>query len=150
MKVAASLVAIALLAACTTSAPVAPPGADPLDAVGRWTLQGATDADGARIDAAFPHGEAAHAIVFDDGTLAVEGGCNRIGGRYRLDANGDLLVEPLHATKMACADAVRMAADTAVVGLLEGRAAWRIAESYPEQLFLDHQDGRRSAWVADR
>ena len=43
-----------------------------------------------------------------------------------------------------------MDADAAVAGLVEGTAEWRIAESWPEQLFLDHADGRRSAWVADR
>ena len=43
-----------------------------------------------------------------------------------------------------------MAADTAVADLVSGTAEWRIAESWPEQLFLDHADGRRSHWHAVR
>ena len=43
-----------------------------------------------------------------------------------------------------------MAADSAVSALLRGSGAWRIAESYPEQLSLQHTDGRRSHWVAVR
>ena len=75
--------------ACTPIAapPVAPPGPDALAQVGRWSLQGATNAAGQPI---------------------------------------------------------------AVAGLLRGTSEWRIAESYPEQLFLQHADGRRSHWVAVR
>ena len=47
-------------------------------------------------------------------------------------------------------DQALMAADSAVAGLLRGTSEWRIAESYPEQLSLEHADGRRSHWVADR
>ena len=151
MRATFATLCIVLLAACTT--PTAPPpagGTDALAQVGRWTLQGATDAQGARFDAAFPGGVAVHALVFDDGHVALEGGCNHIGGDYRIDARGRLVIAPLQSTLMACADAARMDADAAVSGLVEGAAEWRIAESWPEQLFLDHADGRRSAWVADR
>lgn len=140
------------LAACTT-APAPPPaddGPDPLAQVEGWILQGATDASGTRIDAAFPGGQAIHALVFDDGAVALEGGCNRIGGAYRFDGEGRLVIDPLRSTRMACADAARMQADSVVAGLVEGSSEWRIAESWPEQLFLDHADGRRSHWVADR
>lgn len=51
---------------------------------------------------------------------------------------------------MACADQAPMDADAAVSGLLQGRSEWRIAESYPEQLFLQHAEGRRSHWIAVR
>lgn len=148
-----ALPCLVLLAACTTgTAPVPPPGGgtDALAQVGRWTLQGATDAQGARIDAAFPGGTAVHALAFDDGNVSVEGGCNRIGGTYRIDAQGRLVVDPLRSTRMACADTALMDADTAVSALVEGASEWRIAESWPEQLFLDHANGGRSQWVADR
>lgn len=73
-----------------------------------------------------------------------------MGGRYTIDANGRLVVSEIQSTLMACADGALMEADTAVAGLLQGTSEWRIAESYPEQLFLEHADGRRSHWVADR
>ena len=144
---------VVLLAACTTATAPVPPaagGTDALAQVGRWRLQGATDAQGARIDAAFPGGTAVHVLAFDDGTVSVEGGCNRIGGTYRIDAQGRLVVGPLRSTRMACAETGLMAADDAVSALVQGTSAWRIAESWPEQLFVDHADGRRSQWVAAR
>lgn len=144
-----------LLAACTTGVPTdsqpgAPKGPDALAQVGRWQLQGATDGQGEPIAAALPHGKAVHAVVFADGTLAIEGGCNHMGGRYDIDARGRLVVPEIQSTLMACADEARMAADSAVAGLLQGTSEWRIAESYPEQLFLEHADGRRSHWVGAR
>ena len=63
---------------------------------------------------------------------------------------GRLVVSEIHSTLMACADLALMEADAAVAGLLRGTSEWRIAESYPEQLILEHADGRRSSWVADR
>ena len=92
MIIRAALQLSLLLAACTSCAPTAiqpdaPAGPDVLSQVGRWNLQGATNAAGQPI---------------------------------------------------------------AVAGLLRGTSEWRIAESYPEQLFLEHADGRRSHWVAER
>jgi heat shock protein HslJ len=141
-----------LLAACTagTVPDPAPPGQDPLAMVGRWKLQGANDAAGRPIAAALPGGRAVHALAFDGAALSVEGGCNRIGGRYRIDAQGALVVPEMHSTLMACADRALMDADAAVIGLLQGRSRWRIAESHPEQLHMDHAGGQRSRWVADR
>lgn len=144
-----------LLAACTAGLstdpqPGAPAGADALAQVGRWKLQGGTDGQGRSIAAVQPHGQYVHALVFDDGRLAIEGGCNHIGGRYRIDAGGRLVVLELQSTLMACMDEDLMAADSAVSALLQGTSEWSIAESYPEQLSLQHGDGRRSHWVADR
>lgn len=144
-----------LLAACTTGVPTdaqpgAPEGPDALAQVGRWQLQGATDGHGEPIAAALPHGKSVHVAVFADGALAIEGGCNHMGGRYAIDARGRLVVAEIQSTLMACADEARMEADSAVASLLQGTSEWRIAESYPEQLFLDHADGRRSHWVAAR
>lgn len=125
-------------------------GNDPLAAVARWHLQGATDADGQPLAAALPNGQAVHALAFTGRTLAIEGGCNHIGGSYRIDAQGALVVPEMQSTLMACADQALMEADAAISGLLQGRSQWRIAETYPEQLFIDHADGRRSSWGADR
>jgi len=95
-----------------------------------------------------PYGRTVHVVVFADGQLALEGGCNRIGGRYDIDRRGRLVVPEIHSTHKACADQALMAADGVVSGLLQGHSEWRIAESYPEQLFLQRADGRRSHWVA--
>lgn len=154
-RLAAMLVPLSL-AACSAGfppdpqPPVAPQGTDPLAQVGAWTLQGATDSRGARIDAAFPHGRAVHGLAFEDGRVGITGGCNHMGADYRFDAQGRLVVGAVQSTLMACEDQARMAADAAVADLVSGVAAWRIAESWPEQLFLDHVDGRRSSWIAER
>lgn len=144
-----------LLAACTAGVstgtqPVAPTGTNALAQVGRWQLQSAADAQGRPIAAVLPHGRAVHALVFSDGQLAIEGGCNHIGARYRIDNAGRLVVPEIESTVMACMDEDLMAADSAVSALLHGTLEWRIAESYPEQLSLQHRDGRRSHWVAAR
>ena len=142
-----------LLAACSTGIPPgtqAPATPDALAQVGRWQLKGASDAHGQPITAVRPGGKAVHVAAFADGTLAIEGGCNHMGSRYHIDRQGRLVVPEIQSTLMACADQALMDADAAVAGLLHGTSEWRIAESYPEQLFLDHADGRRSSWVADR
>ena len=155
MIIRAALQLSLLLAACTSCAPSAiqpdaPAGPDALSQVGRWNLQGATNAAGQPIAAVRPDGEPVHAVVFNDGALAIEGGCNHMGGRYDIDGQGRLVVPEIQSTLMACANQALMAADSAVAGLLRGTSEWRIAESYPEQLFLEHADGRRSHWVAER
>ena len=150
----AGLLPLLLLGACAGGMEPDPgsPGTDsnPLTQVGRWALQGAHDAGGQPIAAVLPGGRAVHALVFEGDRVAVEGGCNHIGGRYRIERDGRLRVLEMQSTLMACQDQALMAADTAVSDLLEGVAQWRIAESYPEQLTLDHADGRSSHWVAVR
>lgn len=144
--------ALALLLAACASPPAASPGgqADALAQVGRWTLQGARDPTGASMTVLAPGGAPVHALAFDGTRVTVLGGCNHIGGRYRIEADGTLVVDALQSTLMACQDTARMDADAALAALLEGRARWRIAESWPEQLSLDHADGSSSHWVADR
>jgi heat shock protein HslJ len=155
MRIRLACVLSLLLAACTaslgpgTGSPT-PAADDALAQVGRWNLQSATGAQGQAIAAAFPNGSAVHTLVFADGVVGIEGGCNHIGGRYRIDPQGALVVPEIQTTLMACADQALMDADAAVAGLLRGRSQWRIAESYPEQLYMDHADGRRSSWLADR
>ena len=155
MIIRAALLLSLLLAVCTSCAPTvtqpdAPAAPDALAQVGRWNLQGATNAAGQPIAAVLPDGKPVHAVVFNDGALAIEGGCNHMGGRYDIDGQGRLVVPEIQSTLMACANEALMAADSAVAGLLRGTSEWRIAESYPEQLFLEHADGRRSHWVAER
>ncbi len=155
MTIRVALLAPLLFAACTSGRPTdapasAPAGPDALTQVGRWTLQGATDARGRPLSAALPNGKAVHAVVFAHGRLVLEGGCNNIGGPYAIDVRGRLVVTEIQSTLKACADQALMAGDAAVSGLLQGESEWRIAESYPEQLFLEHAGGMRSQWVADR
>ena len=155
MKIRTVLLLPLLLAAGTACTPIATPpatspGPDALAQVGRWNLQAATNAAGQPIAAVLPDGKPVHAVVFNDGALAIEGGCNHMGGRYDIDGQGRLVVPEIQSTLMACANQALMAADSAVAGLLRGTSEWRIAESYPEQLFLEHADGRRSHWVAER
>ena len=155
MAIRTTLALMVLLAAGTACTPTVtqPDGlavTDALAQVGHWKLQGATDAQGRAIPAVLPNGTAKHGIAFDQGALAIRGGCNQMGGRYTIDGKGRLVVSDIQSTLMACADESLMRADSAVAGLLQGTSEWRIAESYPEQLFLAHADGRRSHWVADR
>lgn len=125
-------------------------GTDALAQVGRWQLQSAADAQGRPIVAALPQGRAVHSLVFADGLLAVEGGCNHIGARYSIDGSGRLVVPEIESTVRACMDRDLLAADGAVSALLHGTSEWSIAESHPEQLSLQHTDGRRSHWIAVR
>ena len=155
MIIRAALLLSLLLAVCTSCAPTvtqpdAPAAPDALAQVDRWNLQAATNAAGQPIAAVLPDGKPVHAVVFNNGALAIEGGCNHMGGRYDIDGQGRLVVPEIQSTLMACANQALMAADSAVAGLLRGASEWRIAESYPEQLFLEHADGRRSHWVAER
>ncbi len=155
MTIRPALLLPLLLAACTAGVPTdtqpgAPAGADALAHVERWQLQSAADGQGRPIAAVLPHGKAVHALVFADGKLGIAGGCNHIGGRYRIDKNGQLVVSEIQSTLMACMDQELMSADSAVSALLEGSAEWSIGESYPEQLFLKHAGGRRSHWLAVR
>ena len=151
----AAFLLLLLLAACTAGVPAdtqpgAPAATDALAQVGRWKLQGAAYAQGRPITAVLPQGRAVHSLVFADGQLAIEGGCNHIGARYRIDGSGRLVVPEIESTVMACMDRDLMAADRAVSALLHGTSEWSIAESYPEQLSLQHTEGRRSHWVAVR
>jgi len=56
-------------------------------------------------------------LEFVDSNIGVSGGCNLIGGSYRL--NGERLeIEQLMQTEMACED-IRMAQDAAIIDLLQ-------------------------------
>lgn len=101
----------------------------------RWRLESATDAQGRRIDALFPAADRALTLSFADDRVGVEGGCNRMGGAYTLDAQGRLRVARMNATMMACAPPL-MAADAAISERLAGPLDARIEESAPPRLRL--------------
>jgi heat shock protein HslJ len=143
-----------LVAACTASSPADSSqgpraGTDALAQVDRWKLQDAVDAQGQPIAEVLPGGRAMHALVFADGRLGIQGGCNHMSGSYRVDGRGRLVVSDMQSTLMACEDQSLMTADSVVATLLEGSSEWSI-ESWPEQLNLRSADGRQSHWVADR
>ena len=83
----------------------------------RWRLDAATDASGRRIDALFPVGTGAFALVFQGAQVVVEGRCNSMRGGYELAADGRLAVGRLAATMKACEPAL-MQADAALAKFL--------------------------------
>lgn len=163
-----TLALVLALAACTppetgtgTTKPAAEPAvaepaaasdATPIDAATLaaqyWHLDTATDASGQRIDALFPSPGQPLTLTFEDGRLGVSGGCNRIGGDYRIDAQGRLQAGKLVSTMMACEDAL-MQADRAIMALLEQPLAARIDHGEPARLILQAADGATSAWIGE-
>jgi heat shock protein HslJ len=126
--------AVLLVAACAP-APRAPASSGPdatapaLDdarlAGSHWRLVEATDRDGRRIDALFPHADLPLQLDFADGRVSVSNACNRIGGSYLLD-RGELRVERLVQTQMACADAALMQSDAAIGARLHPGGSLRL------------------------
>ena len=114
----------------------------------RWTLETATDASGKRIDALFPAGDKGLALAFADGNANVSGGCNRMGGRYVLDAENTLAVASLRSTMMACEPAL-MQADAAIAALLSGPQQVRIEEGAAPRLQLVSASGDNSNWTGE-
>ena len=120
----------ALPAACTTgpgedetakpaaTAPVASATAMPLEAY-HWDLASAVDSGGRAIAALQPASGTPLRLDFSKGRLGVSGGCNRIGGSYRLEGAA-LRVGPLMQTEMACADRRLMDLDAAIAARLQG------------------------------
>lgn len=130
----ALILPLALLAACsqppanttaainpaTTGTEATPPALDAKWLQGQhWRLQGATGADGKRIDALFVRADAPVTLDFNDGRLSVSNTCNHLGGGYTL-AGSTLTVSAMASTLMACTDKALMALDQAVGSRLEG------------------------------
>jgi heat shock protein HslJ len=107
---------------------VATPGAgvQPTLEAHRWTLTSATGSQGQRIGG-LPAG-AGRPIVFSfaEGRLNLEGGCNRIFGGYRIDADGRLVVGRMASTMMACEPAA-MQVDATLSELLAAPAKIELA-----------------------
>jgi heat shock protein HslJ len=110
--------------------------AQPATAVGAmladylWKLESATDAQGRRIDALFPGDGRTLALSFEGDRLGVTGGCNRLAGRYTIDAKDQLKVGNLRSTMMACA-APLMQADQAISALLSAPQQTRVEQGVP-------------------
>jgi heat shock protein HslJ len=83
----------------------------------RWTLESATNAQGRRIEAVSPAPGHTFVFSFSGSRLSVQGRCNQMTGGYRIDAAGQLSVDRMAATMMAC-EAPAMQADAALSALL--------------------------------
>lgn len=137
-------------AAPATVAPQAakPAGVDTTALAGyRWVLSSANDSAGKRIDALFPDGSKGLALSFADGDAGVSGGCNRMSGRFEIDAQGRLAIGPMRATMMACAQPL-MQADQAVGRLLAQPQRWRIESGEPPRLLLE-SDAGSTTWTGE-
>lgn len=84
-----------------------------------WHLTDATQADGVRIDELFVDNDKPVQLEFVDKRVAIRNTCNLMNGDYQL-ADGELKVEPIIGTLMACADPKLAALDAAVSNRLEG------------------------------
>lgn len=136
-------------AATTGPADARTPAADsPMLAGYRWKLESATDAQGKRIDALFPGGDRALTLKFEGGNVGVTGGCNQLGGKYEVDAQGQLKTADLASTLMAC-DEPLMKADKAISDLLSKPQQARVEESAPPRLKLVSASGENSTWIGE-
>lgn len=106
----------------------------------RWTLVAATDAKGQRIDTLASDSKRPIAFEFANGRIAIEGGCNRGGGGYRIDAEGRLVVGRFASTMMAC-DPAAMKIDEQLAALLAEPMRIDLAPGTPASLRLDSAAG---------
>ncbi len=113
----------------------------------RWALETATDAQGKRIDALFPAGSKGLALAFGEGGAAVSGGCNRMSGRFEVDAQGRIAIGPMRSTMMACAQPL-MAADAAAGKLLAQPQRWQVEAGAQPRLRLESASGN-STWLGE-
>lgn len=102
---------------CMTTDPAGDAGMHRALEAHRWTLASASDAQGRRIEALLPGAGRPLVFGFSDTRLAIEGGCNRLFGSYRIDS-GRLQVERLASTRMACEPAA-MRVDATIGELLQ-------------------------------
>lgn len=124
--------------------PAVTAGQDALaSALGRyhWQLQRASDVHGTPLAALTVSGQPPPQLDFAAGQVAVSNTCNRMSGRYTLDA-GTLQLDRLASTRMACAGNARTAQERAVAALLPGRfAATLDADAETPTLTLQRNDG---------
>lgn len=103
-------------------AAAAAPAADALAArlpAYRWQLRTATDAQGQALADLFPDPERPLALLFADGRMGVEGGCNRSSASYQLLDAAQIQFGQWISTMMACPPPLDRV-DAAVVAALEG------------------------------
>lgn len=84
----------------------------------RWTLQAATDAGGAPVEALLPPG-ARYVLQFDGARLSVSGGCNAMNGDWHLSPRDELRVGRLASTMKACEPALMQADQALAVQLAQ-------------------------------
>ena len=58
-------------------------------------------------------------FTFNDSRLSINGGCNQLGGNYRLAANNGIVFGPMMSTKKACKKPL-MAADNEILSYISG------------------------------
>jgi heat shock protein HslJ len=146
VRLAPTALALAL-AACTAPAPSGDAGrADSASVMAaslpparlaayHWDLASATDGGQQAIPALLPNPDRPLRLAFAGGTLQVHNGCNRIGGRYRLEGTM-LRTAALTQTLMACADRRLMDADAAIAARLEAEPTLQLDGREPPQLIL--------------
>jgi|GEM_PF-2798293 len=84
-----------------------------------WQLQQATNASNQRIDALFsPVDVGPVSLAFQDGRIRVNNTCNNMSAGYNLLENGQLKLDQLIATQMAC-EAPLMAREATMGRILE-------------------------------
>lgn len=107
-------------APATASSPAA---ADATTVLGQyhWRLADAANAQGERIDALFVRQDQPVQLDFADGRILVSNTCNHMSGNYRI-VDGQLQVDPMAQTMMACVDPSLAALDAAVGERLQGNA----------------------------
>jgi heat shock protein HslJ len=87
-----------------------------------WVVDTLTSGD---VATSIPAGGSAPSLVFEDGTVAVDTGCNTGSGPARV--LGDTVTfGPIAMTRMACTDPVATAAEPQVLVVLRGTATTRI------------------------
>ena len=110
-RLAFALIAAALLAACATPAPDSAPITE-----SRWNMTHASFG--------MPGGGVTPTLEFRGGRVLAHSGCNRASGAYQ-DRGGQLALDALMSTRMACQDALNQF-ETRYYKLLSANPAYRI------------------------
>jgi len=99
-----------------------------------WTLHAAIDAAGKPVEALLVPGHP-FAMHFDGARIAVQGGCNRLSGAWRLSPQNRLEIGRVASTQKACEPSL-MAADTAMAAALAAPLQARIEAGQAPMLHL--------------
>jgi putative lipoprotein len=75
-----------------------------------------------------PAGVTGAVSFLEDGTIQGFGGCNNFSGTYTLDGDS-IVVGPLMATRMACADEAASTFEAQFLSALQISTAWSVAGS---------------------
>lgn len=113
-----------------------------------WHLEGATDAQGQRIDALFVRADKPLQLDFNEGRVQVSNSCNSTGGSFHVTDAG-ISVGTMISTQMACADPKLTALDGEIGKRLQGPLTLLLAESEPPQLRLTNHAGDTLSFSAE-